>query len=98
MDHSRHARLEPHELTPDILKGATIYGADDRPLGHVSHLHGSGAACQVIIDVGGFLGVGTKPVVVGLAQLEFMRGPDHKVHAITDWTRHQLEAMPVHRD
>lgn len=98
MDHSRHTPLSSHELTPETLKGATIYGADGVTAGHVSHLHGSGAASQVIVDVGGFLGMGTKPVVVGLGQLEFMRDEDGKVHALTTWTEDQLKAMPEHHD
>lgn len=98
MDHSAHTAMEAHELTPDNLKGATIYGAGDQRVGQVSHLHGSGAACQVIVEVGGFLGIGSKPVVVGLGQIEFMRGPRGEVHAVTSWTRSELEAMPMHRD
>ncbi|MGV8955807.1 MAG: PRC-barrel domain containing protein [Cypionkella sp.] len=98
MDHAHHSRLGPHELTPEILRGATIYGANEQVVGHVSHLHGSGAACQVIIDVGGFLGVGARPVVVGLGQLEFVRGPNRDVRALTDWSRAQLQAMPTHQD
>jgi sporulation protein YlmC with PRC-barrel domain len=31
------------------------------------------AASQVVIDVGGFLGIGAKPVVVPIGNLEFMR-------------------------
>lgn len=98
MDHSQHTPLSSHELTPEILQGATIYGADDESVGHVSHLHGSGAACQVIVDVGGFLGLGAKHVVVGLGQLEFMRDENGKVHAVTGWTKDQLKSMPEHED
>ena len=29
MDHNKHIRLTSTEPTADILKGATIYGADD---------------------------------------------------------------------
>lgn len=98
MDHSQHPRLSSDELTPENLQGATIYGADDERVGQVSHLHGSGAACQVIVDVGGFLGIGVKHVVVGLGQLEFMRDQDGKVHAVTGWTKEQLKTMPEHTD
>ena len=96
MDHSTHTLLTPTELTPDLLADATIYGADDHKVGKVSHVHGSGAATQVIIDVGGFLGLGAKPVAVGLSQLEFMRDEDGDIHAVTSWTKDQLEAMPEH--
>jgi hypothetical protein len=97
MDHSRHLRLMEHELVPDVLEGATIYGAGDHTIGKVSHLHGSGPSAQVIIDVGGFLGLGAKPVSVNMAQLDFMRDDNGHVHAVTPWTKQDLEKMPEHR-
>ncbi len=98
MDHSKHVRLSSGELTPDTLEGATIYGPDDEKIGSVSHLHGSGADSSVIIDVGGFLGIGAKPVAVAARDLDFMRDEDGDVHAVTTWTKDRLEAMPEHHD
>lgn len=96
MDHSRHVRLAVNELTPPVIEGATIYGADDHKVGSVSHVHGTGADSQVVIDVGGFLGIGAKPVAVNGRDLDFMRDEDGDVHAVTTWTRDQLKAMPEH--
>ena len=73
MDHSKHVRLASNELTGDVLKNAAIYGADDHKVGTVSHIHGAGPASRVVIDVGGFLGIGAKPVAVPIASLDFMR-------------------------
>lgn len=98
MDHSRHVRLAESELVPAVLEGATIYGADDSKVGSVSHMHGSGAASQVVIDVGGFLGIGAKPVSVPIGDLDFMRDEDGEVHAVTGWTKDQLKDMPEHHD
>src|SRR5689334_5866051 len=94
MDHSNHVRLTSDELTPEILEGATIYGPRDEKIGSVDHLHGG----QVVVDVGGFLGIGAKPVAVPASQLQFMRDADGDVHAVTSWTKDQLKAMPTHRD
>lgn len=94
MDHSNHVRLNSSELTPDILEGATIYGPGDEKIGSVSHLHGS----EVVIDVGGFLGIGAKPVSVAASELDFMRDEDGEVHAVTSWTKDQLKEMPEHLD
>lgn len=96
MDHSKHTRLTNTELTPAVIEGATIYGADDHKVGSVSHVHGMGADSQVIIDVGGFLGIGAKPVAVPARELDFMRDEDGEVHAVTTWTKDQLKAMPEH--
>uniref|UniRef100_A0A9E7ZLX0 PRC-barrel domain-containing protein n=1 Tax=Bosea sp. NBC_00436 TaxID=2969620 RepID=A0A9E7ZLX0_9HYPH len=98
MTHSKHTRLAIDELTPDILYGATIYGSGDERIGSVSHIHGSGSSSQVVVDVGGFLGIGAKPIAVALSQLEFMRGEDGSVHLVTNWTKEQLKEMPEHAD
>lgn len=98
MDHETHLRLSDFELTPANLEGATIYGPADETLGSVSHIHGSGAAAQVVIDVGGFLGVGAKPVAVPAKDLDFMRDEDGEVHAVTSWSADELKAMPEHHD
>ena len=92
MDHSNHVRLTGDELTPAVLEGATIYDVDDNKIGTVSHMHGS----EIVIDVGGFLGIGAKPVAVSASDLDFMRDEDGDVHAVTDWTKDQLKAMPEH--
>lgn len=93
MDHSNHVRLRSDELVPEVLEGATIYGPGDEKIGSVSHLHGS----QVVIDVGGFLGIGAKPVAVTARELDFMRDEDGEVHAVTTWTKDQLKEMPEHQ-
>ena len=97
MDHTNHIRLSAVDLVPSTLEGATVYGADDHKVGHVSHVHGSGAASEIIVDVGGFLGLGAKPVAVPASDLEFMRDENGDVHAVTSWTKDQLEQMPEHQ-
>ncbi|NKL26836.1 PRC-barrel domain containing protein (plasmid) [Rhizobium ruizarguesonis] len=98
MDHTNHVRLTTSELTPAVLEGATIYGADDHKIGKVDHIHGAGAGGSAVIDVGGFLGIGAKPVAVPISDLEFMRDEDGEVHAVTSWTENELKQMPEHRD
>jgi hypothetical protein len=96
MDHTNHVRLTTTELTPAVLEGATVYGADDHKVGKVDHIHGVGAGGKAIIDVGGFLGIGAKPVAVPLSDLDFMRDEDGDIHAVTAWTKDQLKDMPEH--
>jgi ribosomal 30S subunit maturation factor RimM len=96
MDHTHHVRLTPTELNASNLEGATVYGTDDHRIGKVDHLRDSGEHSAVIIDVGGFLGIGTRPVAVPLSALDFMRDEDGKVHAVTSWTKDQLKELPEH--
>ncbi len=42
--------------------------------------------------------IGAKPVAVPVSDLEFMRGEDGDVHAVTNWIKDQLKAMPEHID
>ena len=58
MDHSKHTPLRAEELNAANLEGADVYGPDDNNIGNVSHLHGSGQNAKVVVDVGGFLGLG----------------------------------------
>jgi hypothetical protein len=97
MDHSRHTPLSAAEQTESNLVGAPIYGADDEKVGTISHLHSMGGSAQAVVDVGGFLGIGAKPVLVSLAELNMMRDENGNVHGMTSWTRDQLKALPEHR-
>lgn len=94
MDHSNHVRLNPNELVPAILEGAAIYDSEDNKVGTVSHMHGS----QVVVDVGGFLGLGAKPVALETHQLDFMRDADGTVHGVTPWSKDELKELPLHTD
>jgi hypothetical protein len=98
MDHSKHVRLTSEELNETVLEDATIYGPGDESIGSVAHVHGTGPNARIVIDVGGFLGIGAKPVAVPASQLDFMRDEDGDVHALTTWTKDQLEDMPEHHD
>lgn len=95
-DHSKHVRLEPAELSSKILEGAPIYDAHNAEIGKVSHLHGNGPNAEVIVDVGGFLGLGAKTVAVSMTQLDFMRDENGHVHALSRFSKQDLEHMPEH--
>lgn len=98
MEHQNHIRLSPSELTQELLAGAPVYGTDNHKIGIVDHLHHTGSDTSVVVDVGGFLGIGAKPVAVSLTGLDFMRDEDGRIHALTSWTKEQLKEMPEHHD
>ncbi len=86
-------------LTSDKLQGATVYDMNDKVVGEVGTLvlTGDGQVTQAIIDVGGFLGMGEKPVAMNLADIDILRneaGDDVRVYLST--TKEQLEAMPAY--
>ncbi len=98
MDHSSRPRLEATELNAANLEGATIYGPNNETIGDVAHLHGSGANAQVVVDAGGFLGIGSKRVALNMARLDFMRDESGTVHATTEMTKDEVKALPEHHD
>lgn len=56
--------LAEGEMTTEALTGAWTYDSNDEHIGEVSQVivNTSGSVEAVIIDVGGFLGIGEKPV------------------------------------
>ncbi len=96
MDHSKHTPLSPNELTSSVVDGANVYGPDDSHIGDVSHFHGAGPDAQAVVDVGGFLGLGAKPVALNVSALNFMRDENGKVHATTAMTKDELKSLPEH--
>jgi hypothetical protein len=98
MDHSTHIRLTDAEQTEEILTGAPVYDDNNEKLGTISHMHDVGVAPKVVIDVGGFLGIGSKSVLINLEDLDLMRDASGKVHGLTNWTKDRLRALPEHQD
>lgn len=96
MDHTMHTPLATSELNDETLIGATVYGPGDHNVGSVAHLHGTGPTAQAVVDVGGFLGIGAKPVAIPLSEIRFMRDEDGGVHGTTTWTKDQLKDLPEH--
>lgn len=96
MDHSKHIPLSRADLTEANLLNAPIYGGDNAKIGTISHFHGHGGVTDVVIDVGGFLGIGAKPVLISIDQLRLMRDENGVVHGTTSWTKEQLKALPEH--
>ncbi|WP_099864835.1 PRC-barrel domain-containing protein [Pararhizobium haloflavum] len=85
--------LEEASLSADDLVGMRVYGADDDVVGEVSDvLVGDGERLEAfVIDVGGFLGLGAKPVAIGLDNLSVRRegGDWQAIH--TTFSKQQLE-------
>lgn len=88
--------MQAAEMNEANLIGAIIYGPQDEKIGTVAHVHGTGTTMQVIVDVGGFLGMGSKPVALDLGQMNFMRDEDASVHAVTSMTKEQVKDLPEH--
>ncbi len=84
-------------MSADDFIGTTVYGANDENVGSINDviLSSDGNTVEgVIIDVGGFLGIGAKSVAVGMDNLSFLSDADGDNYLYTQFTQEQLEAQP----
>lgn len=98
IDKSALTEMPVGEIRGDDLKGATVYGANDAKVGEIGDvvLTPDKKTDAVIVNVGGFLGIGEKEVAVGLDNLKFMTDKDGKKYLYTTFTKEQLEAQPAY--
>ena len=101
VDREGYATAEVADLTTENLTGARVYGADDEDVGEVSKLllTDDGKLDRAVIDVGGFLGMGERPVAVAMNELTIIRadgGDDIRVYI--DSSQEALEAQPAYEE
>lgn len=84
--------------TAEELTGSDVTDMSGESIGNVSDIVLEGdRVAGAIIDVGGFLGMGSHSVVVPVEDLVVVRDADQSILRIeTALTREQLEAMPPH--
>jgi sporulation protein YlmC with PRC-barrel domain len=90
-------------LTAEELLGTNVYGPDDQHIGVIGDfvLGEDGKAIDaVIVDFGGFLGIGTKEVAVAFDNLDFFADEDgNNRYLVLNITREQMEqAAAFNRD
>ncbi len=83
-------------ITTEEVLGARVYGSNDEWIGDLSefNLADDGTIEGVIIDVGGFLGIGEKPVQMSLDQVTLRRYAGDEIRAYVNATEADFEAMP----
>jgi len=98
IDKSALTEMPIGEIRGDDLKGTTVYGANDVKVGEIGDvlLTSDSKPDAVIVDVGGFLGIGEKEVAVGMDNLKFMTDKDGKKYLYTTFTKEQLEAQAAY--
>jgi hypothetical protein len=90
---------EKTELTSENLVGARVYSAKDEDVGEVNKLilNADGSVKQLVLDIGGFLGIGEHRVAVGLDEVNIIRnekGDDVRVYVDSD--KETLKALPTY--
>ncbi|MBN2739343.1 MAG: PRC-barrel domain-containing protein [Rhodobacteraceae bacterium] len=86
-------------LDADALHGEGVYGPNDDKVGDISKLVKSsdGKLDGVVIDVGGFIGIGAKPVMIKASQLTVLKN-DTSMTVHTGLTEEQLKSLPKYEE
>lgn len=88
------------EVTSEMLVGKEVYGVEDNSVGTIDDLilDDAGAITNVIIDFGGFLGMGTSQVSVGYDELTILADEGRSdVRVYVDATKEQVQAQPQYK-
>jgi sporulation protein YlmC with PRC-barrel domain len=98
IDKASLTELPVDKISTNDFVGTTVYGADDAKVGEIGDvvLSTDKKVDAVIVDVGGFLGMGEKQVAVGLDKLKFMADKDGNRYLYTNFTKAQLEAQTAY--
>lgn len=90
-------------ITQDVaaskLMGATVYTSDESSIGEVSDVlfTETGDIQAAVIDVGGFLGMGEKPVAVGFDKLQ-IRDESGSLSVMVSASKEELDAAPTYEE
>ena len=97
IDKSTLTEMPMGDIRGDDLKGTTVYGANDEKIGEIGDVVlKDNKPDAVIVDVGGFLGIGAKEVAVGMDHLKFMTDKDGKKYLYTNFSKEQLEKQTAY--
>lgn len=91
---------EVAELTADKLEGARVYGPNDEDVGEVNRLilDNNGQVQRIVLDVGGFLGVGERQIAVTPDELNIVRTDDgSEFRVYVDANQATLKAQPEYK-
>jgi len=86
------------DISANNLIGATVYGQDDKRLGKIGDVvfDPSGQIQAVVVDVGGFLGIGQKPVALQFSALDVRKDDNGGLHLTVNATQDQLRNAPAY--
>jgi sporulation protein YlmC with PRC-barrel domain len=98
IDKSTLTEMPSDKISAANLIGTNVYGADDAKVGEIGDviLTGDKKVDTIIVDVGGFLGIGEKKVAVGMENLKFMTDKNGNRYLYTNFTKDQLEAQTAY--
>lgn len=91
-----YVAVERDTLTAELLTGADVRDATDASIAEVSDLvlTAEGQVTDVVLDVGGFLGIGARSVAIPMDRLTVAQTEGGAVRIWVNMTKEELEALP----
>lgn len=86
-------------LTAELLTGADVRDPSDQSIAEVSDLvlSAEGQVTDVVLDVGGFLGIGARSVAIPMDRLTVGQTEGGAVRIWVNMTKEELEALPEYK-
>lgn len=75
----------------DKLYGAPVFDSAGKKMGTVLQIQGAGQSLQIIVEFGGFLGIGARPIALYESEIVFSRADDGSIRAETTLTKEDLK-------
>lgn len=90
--------VENGTVTAENLEGAPVYNAKNEEIGEVADvvMKTDGSIEAAILDIGGFLGIGEKPVAMSFEQLKFFADEDGDLSVQASVTEEELNNAAVY--
>jgi sporulation protein YlmC with PRC-barrel domain len=90
------AMTDTSKISAQDLMNTPVYSAKNKDLGQVGDvvLSKDGKIDAMVIDVGGFLGIGQKPVAIAFDGIDIRKDTSGKLTVHTRFTKQELEAAP----
>ena len=90
------ATVDVAKISADELINTTVYDTDNQNVGEVGDViaNKDGTIDAIVVDVGGFLGIGQKPVAIAFEDLDIRKDQNNKLVLHTAFTKEQLDNAP----
>lgn len=95
-----YTQVEATEISNDMLVGQSVYDVSDSSVGTVDDLimDDAGEVTNVIIDFGGFLGMGSSQVSLRYDELTILtNAANDDLRVYVDATKEQIQSLPQYR-
>jgi sporulation protein YlmC with PRC-barrel domain len=100
MEREGYERVEVTEISADLLMGKSVFDTNDNSVGDVTDLiiDDTGKISDVIIDFGGFLGIGSSQASIGFDEMTVISSEGYEdVRVYVDATKEQIEELPEYQ-